>query len=158
MLLSDSFLFAHGGAARRAVPAEALATAPPRNVVSRLLGERDHRVGLATKRSTSSAGGVPATATGDAKVTDFGFLVPPPATGSGEVADEAFDELAKVTARDRDAEATERRRFGDRSRAKVARRRGEGRGSPGERVGARRQGAQGDDTQASKPGSSSTKI
>jgi len=82
-------------------PVEACAAAPPRNVVVEVASESAIIVwdSAAKTQHFIRRAAFQATAAGDAKVEDFGFLVPTPSEPVlEEVADAAFDELAKVTA------------------------------------------------------------
>jgi hypothetical protein len=81
--------------------AEACAVAPARNVVVEVASESAIIVWDAASRTQHfiRRAAFNATAPGDAKVQDFGFLVPTPTPPVlTEVDDKAFDELAKVTA------------------------------------------------------------
>jgi len=132
-----------------------------RNVVVEIASESAIIVwDSATRRSTSSAGRRSRPPqTGDAKVQDFGFLVPTHQPVLEEVADEAFDSWRgdgpeTETRKDRAARLRDRLRWGE-----VARRRGEGRGSPGEaRRGYDAKVLKATDTQALEAGSSSTNM
>lgn len=82
-------------------PVEACAPAPPRNVVVEIASESAIIVwdSAAKTQHFIRRAAFAANAAGDAKVQDFGFLVPTPNVPVlEEVADAAFDELAKVTA------------------------------------------------------------